>query len=223
MIEPMTPEHAEQVLAIYQAGIDEGNATFETTTPDWPTFSEAKLPDHRFVAVQHDTVLLDRRRQGLRPLRLRGRHRALRLRFPLRPWPRRRHQAAGSLIDSTEAAGIWTIQSGIFPENTASLVLHQRLGFRVIAPANASAVTTAPGGTSSSSNGEAPTSPEASLACQSRGLKVIDHTAHPVRAGADLAQDRPVLEPGVGSLSERTRAWPCSRLGPLLRDFVSGT
>jgi phosphinothricin acetyltransferase len=35
-------------------------------------------------------------------------------------------------IDSTEAAGIWTVQAGIFPENTASLALHQRAGFRVI-------------------------------------------------------------------------------------------
>jgi phosphinothricin acetyltransferase len=37
-----------------------------------------------------------------------------------------------ALIDSTEAAGIWTIQSGIFPENTASLRLHERKGFRVV-------------------------------------------------------------------------------------------
>ena len=37
-----------------------------------------------------------------------------------------------ALIDSTEAAGIWTIQSGIFPENTASLRLHERQGFRVV-------------------------------------------------------------------------------------------
>ncbi len=37
-----------------------------------------------------------------------------------------------ALIASTEAAGIWTIQSGIFPENTASLTLHERAGFRVI-------------------------------------------------------------------------------------------
>jgi L-amino acid N-acyltransferase YncA len=35
-----------------------------------------------------------------------------------------------SLITSTEAAGIWTIQSGVFPENTASLALHERNGFR---------------------------------------------------------------------------------------------
>ncbi|SDD92397.1 Sortase and related acyltransferases [Streptomyces sp. LaPpAH-199] len=37
-----------------------------------------------------------------------------------------------ALIDSTEAAGIWTIQSGVFPENTASLALHRGLGFREI-------------------------------------------------------------------------------------------
>ncbi|MER6944099.1 N-acetyltransferase family protein [Nonomuraea sp. NPDC000554] len=37
-----------------------------------------------------------------------------------------------ALIASTEQAGIWTIQSGIFPENTTSLGLHARAGFRVI-------------------------------------------------------------------------------------------
>src|SRR5689334_6526214 len=48
-IVPMNDEHADAVLAIYQAGIDEGNATFETVAPDWPTFDGGKLPDHRFV------------------------------------------------------------------------------------------------------------------------------------------------------------------------------
>jgi phosphinothricin acetyltransferase len=37
-----------------------------------------------------------------------------------------------TLIESTEAAGIWTIQSGVFPENTASLRLHRQAGFRVV-------------------------------------------------------------------------------------------
>jgi phosphinothricin acetyltransferase len=35
-------------------------------------------------------------------------------------------------VASTEAAGIWTIQSGIFPENAASLALHHACGFRDI-------------------------------------------------------------------------------------------
>lgn len=37
-----------------------------------------------------------------------------------------------ALIASTEAAGVWTIQSGVFPENTASLALHRAAGFRTV-------------------------------------------------------------------------------------------
>lgn len=51
VIAPLTADHAEQVLAIYRAGIDEGNATFETGPPDWRSFDAAKLPGHRFVAL----------------------------------------------------------------------------------------------------------------------------------------------------------------------------
>jgi L-amino acid N-acyltransferase YncA len=50
-VEPMTADHAAQVLAIYQAGIDEGDATFETRAPDWPEFDATRLPRHRFVAI----------------------------------------------------------------------------------------------------------------------------------------------------------------------------
>ena len=50
-VEPMTAEHAPQVLAIYQAGIDEGDATFETCAPDWAEFDATRLPGHRFVAL----------------------------------------------------------------------------------------------------------------------------------------------------------------------------
>jgi L-amino acid N-acyltransferase YncA len=133
VIEPMTGQHAAAVLAIYQAGIDEGNATFETRAPSWAGFTAARLPDHRYVAtaagqvlgwvaasavsgrcvysgvVEHSVyVHRDARGQGV------GR------------------QLLDALIASTESAGIWTIQSGIFPENTASLALHQAAGFRVV-------------------------------------------------------------------------------------------
>jgi L-amino acid N-acyltransferase YncA len=50
-IEAMTGAYAVAVLAIYQSGIDEGNATFETRAPGWPTFIAAKLPGHRLVAT----------------------------------------------------------------------------------------------------------------------------------------------------------------------------
>jgi|ERR1700733_4368900 len=132
-IASMTDRHADAVLAIYQAGIDEGNATFETRVPSWAAFTASRLPGHRYVTTDHDAVLgwvaasavSDRcayagvvehsvyvdpaaRRRGI------GRH------------------LLQALIASTEAAGIWTIQSGIFPENTASLALHHAAGFRQI-------------------------------------------------------------------------------------------
>jgi L-amino acid N-acyltransferase YncA len=46
LIRPMASADAEQVIAIYQAGIDEGDATFETTAPTWAAFDAAKLPEH---------------------------------------------------------------------------------------------------------------------------------------------------------------------------------
>jgi L-amino acid N-acyltransferase YncA len=66
-----------------------------------------------------------------------------------------------TLTASTEAAGIWTIQSGIFPENTASLALHDRAGFRRVgvrrvASGNGSASITDGGATSSWSNDAPP-------------------------------------------------------------------
>ncbi|WP_411070549.1 GNAT family N-acetyltransferase [Streptomyces sp. cmx-4-25] len=130
----LLPEHAEQVLAIYQAGIDEGNATFETQAPEWAAFDKAKLPAHRFVALDDAgavlgwvaaTAVSDRCAYAgvvehsvyVHP-DARGRGVAGRL--------------LAALVASTEAAGIWTIQSGIFLENTASLALHERAGFRII-------------------------------------------------------------------------------------------
>src|SRR5262249_30984387 len=50
-IRPMRAEDADQVLRIYQAGLDTGNASFETTAPTWEAFDSAKLLRHRHVAV----------------------------------------------------------------------------------------------------------------------------------------------------------------------------
>ncbi|HWN60324.1 MAG TPA: GNAT family N-acetyltransferase, partial [Streptosporangiaceae bacterium] len=47
----MTDAHAAAVLAIYQAGMDEGNATFETRAPGWEEFTAVRLALHRYVAV----------------------------------------------------------------------------------------------------------------------------------------------------------------------------
>jgi L-amino acid N-acyltransferase YncA len=127
-------EHAEQVLAIYQLGIDEGNSTFETTAPDWQVFDEAKLPAHRLVALDADGRVLGW--AAVSSVSERCAYAGV-VEHSVYVHPDARGRGVGAallnaLVTSTEAAGIWTIQSGIFPENTASLSLHRRAGFRVI-------------------------------------------------------------------------------------------
>ncbi|MEU5639699.1 GNAT family N-acetyltransferase [Streptomyces milbemycinicus] len=134
VIVPLTAEHAEQVLAIYQAGIDEGNATFETTAPSWETFDAAKLTEHRFAALDEDGAVLG----WVAATKVSDRCAyagVVEHSVYVHPAARGRGVASAllkALVNSTEAAGIWTIQSGIFPENTASLAVHKRAGFRVI-------------------------------------------------------------------------------------------
>jgi phosphinothricin acetyltransferase len=132
-IEPMAGAHAGAVLAIYQAGIEEGNATFETRAPGWPAFTAARLPGHRFVATAAGQVtgwVAASATSGRRVY-------AGVVEHSVYVDPGARGQGTGrrlldALITSTEAAGIWTIQSGIFPENPASLALHRAAGFREV-------------------------------------------------------------------------------------------
>ncbi|GHJ90733.1 N-acetyltransferase [Streptomyces sp. NE5-10] len=131
---PMTADHAEQVLAIYQAGIEEGDATFEITAPAWEVFDASRLPEHRFVALDEAGRVLGWIAASAVSDRCvyAG---VVEHSVYVHPEARGRGVAGAllrALVDSTEAAGIWTIQSGIFPENTASLALHKRVGFRVI-------------------------------------------------------------------------------------------
>ncbi|MGW1028792.1 N-acetyltransferase family protein [Streptomyces sp. NPDC002577] len=134
VVVPLAVEHADQVLAIYQAGMDEGNATFETNAPSWEAFDAAKLPEHRFAALDEDGAVLG----WVAASRVSDRCAyagVVEHSVYVHPAVRGRGIASAllkALIDSTEQAGIWTIQSGIFPENTASLALHQHQGFRVI-------------------------------------------------------------------------------------------
>jgi L-amino acid N-acyltransferase YncA len=129
----MTAAHAAAVLAIYQAGIDEGNATFETRAPGWEAFTAAHLPAHRFVATAARQVT---GWVAASPVSGRCVYAGV-VEHSVYVDPAARGQGTGrrllaALITSAEAAGIWTIQSGIFPENTASLALHRAAGFRVV-------------------------------------------------------------------------------------------
>jgi L-amino acid N-acyltransferase YncA len=131
----MLASDARRVLAIYQAGLDTGQASFETAAPDWQAFDAARLPGHRHVAVDVATseVLgwVAASAVSSRPVYA-G---VIEHSVYVRPGRDRRGVGAallGALIRSSEEAGIWMIQSGVFPENSASLALHERAGFRVV-------------------------------------------------------------------------------------------
>jgi L-amino acid N-acyltransferase YncA len=132
-IEAMTGAHAPAVLAIYQAGIDEGNATFETRAPDWQAFSAARLPGCRYVAVDGGQVA---GWVAVSAVSSRPAYAGV-VEHSVYVDPGARGQGVGrrllaAVIEATEAAGIWTIQAGIFPENTVSLAMHKTAGFRVV-------------------------------------------------------------------------------------------
>ncbi|MFE7524763.1 GNAT family N-acetyltransferase [Kitasatospora sp. NPDC057542] len=129
----MLPEHAAQVLAIYQAGIDGGDATFEEAAPTWEAFDGSRLAEHRLVALDGDRVL---GWAAVVPVSDRCAYAGV-VEHSVYVHPDARGQGVGlallpALLASTDAAGIWTVQSGIFPENTASLALHAKAGFRVV-------------------------------------------------------------------------------------------
>jgi L-amino acid N-acyltransferase YncA len=129
----MTATDADAVRAIYQAGLDGGLASFETVAPDWGAFDRAKLPEHRWVAELDGLVV---GWVAASAVSARAVYAGV-VEHSVYVHPTVHGQGVGSallraLIASTEAAGIWTIQSGIFPNNTPSLRVHEKAGFRVV-------------------------------------------------------------------------------------------
>lgn len=133
-IAPLTSRDADEVIRIYQLGIDGRLATFETEAPTWAEFDASRLPRHRFVALDDHGVVLGW--VAVTPVSSRQAYAGV-VEHSVYVDPAARGRGVGgalldAVIASTEAAGIWTIQSGIFPENAASLALHRRAGFREV-------------------------------------------------------------------------------------------
>lgn len=131
---PMAAEHADQVLAIYQSGLDTGNASFETTAPDWARWDAGHRAGQRFVALDAAGEVVGW--VAATPVSSRCVYAGV-LEHSIYIRPDQHGRGIGRLlldtyIAATEAAGVWTLQSGIFPENTGSLALHERAGFRVV-------------------------------------------------------------------------------------------
>ena len=135
LVRPMEAGDAGPVLAIYQAGLDTGQASFEVTAPAWEDFDAGKLPAHRHVAVDAGTGEVLGWAAAI-PVSDRCVYAGV-VEHSVYVHPGHKRRGIGAallaaLVESTEAAGIWTIQSGVFPENTASLRLHRQAGFRVV-------------------------------------------------------------------------------------------
>jgi phosphinothricin acetyltransferase len=132
-IEPMKPQDWLQVRAIYEEGIATENATFEPGVPEWEKFDSSHVAAPRLVVrlggqiaawavlsrvsarkvyagVAEVSIYVGEKFRG------KGIGDAL----------------LGALVDASEKAGFWTLQGGIFPENTVSIELHKKHGFRVL-------------------------------------------------------------------------------------------
>lgn len=132
-IEPMLASDWPAVRQIYADGIATGNATFETTVPDWEVWNEKQLAEPRLVAREDGRVVGWAALSRVSP---RGVYRGV-CEVSIYVAAEARGRGKGrlllaELIRQSEAAGIWTLQASIFPENEASVGLHQRHGFRIV-------------------------------------------------------------------------------------------
>lgn len=133
VVVPMRRRHGDGVLRVYAEGIATGNATFESRTPTWAELDAKLLPEHRFVAVAGDEVL---GWAAATPTSVRTVYRGV-VELSLYVAAAARGRGVGTalmraFLDSADAGDVWTVQSGVFPENAGSLALHAAAGFRVV-------------------------------------------------------------------------------------------
>ena len=132
-IEELRPEHWPGVARVYAEGIATGNATFETDVPSWEAWDSSHLPDHRLVALRDGGVV---GWAAVSPVSDRCCYGGV-VESSVYVAETARGGGVGQrlleeLIASTEAAGIWTIEAGMFPENESSIRLHEPVGFEIV-------------------------------------------------------------------------------------------
>ena len=133
MIRNLQNSDAEAVLDIYQQGLDSGEASFETTAPNWETWQSKYLPFCRLVWEQHAQV------QGWAALAAVSARACYRGVAEVSVYVASHCAGEGigsrlmaSLVEESEKNDIWSLHSSIFPENQATLKLHLRHGFREV-------------------------------------------------------------------------------------------
>jgi len=132
-VRTMQPEDWADVRRIYAEGIATGNATFETDVPDRRTLDRTWLPDHRWIAE------IDGRVVGwaaAAPVSARAVYSGV-AETSIYVGEGYRGRGVGKAlihrqVTAADDAGLWTLQTSIFPENRASIGLHQSAGFRTL-------------------------------------------------------------------------------------------
>lgn len=132
-IEAMQQSDWQAVREIYREGIETGDATFETASPEWSDWDAGHLPHSRLVARDAGAI---GGWTAVSPVSRRAVYAGV---VEVSVYVAAAHRGAGlgqkllaALVAESEAHGIWTLQAGIFPENRASIRLHERLGFRTV-------------------------------------------------------------------------------------------
>ena len=137
-LHPLTAAHWPQVRAIYEQGIATGNATFQTQAPSWDEWDPSHLPHSRWVALDasyggNGQVL---GWAALSPVSSRCVYGGVaEVSVYVAGAARGRgvgRQLLSALVSAAEQHGIWTLQAGIFPENTPSISIHAGAGFREV-------------------------------------------------------------------------------------------
>jgi len=133
MIRAMTYQDSSRVLEIYKMGLDTRNATFETDVPSWTDWDIKHFKHSRFVYVENEEML---GWIALSPVSTRKAYEGV-AEVSVYIDTNTLGKGIGSkLMDkaiiSSEEHLIWTLYSSIFPENTATLKLHEKFGFRII-------------------------------------------------------------------------------------------
>lgn len=132
-IDKMLPEDWEQVREIYLEGIATGDATFQKEAPSWEEWDNSHMLEYRIVARSEGKVL---GWAALSPVSSRCVYAGV---AEVSVYVSQISKGKGigsvllkSLIEKSEVNGIWTLQSGIFPENVSSLKVHYKNGFREV-------------------------------------------------------------------------------------------
>lgn len=132
-IEPMKAEDWPTVRAIYQQGINTGDATLETSAPEWQVWDRNHLDGCRLVARNKEGI---GGWAALSRVSIRDVYSGV-CEVSIYIAPEIRGSGVGelllnALIRESEQHGIWTLEAKIFPENTASIKLHHSCGFRIV-------------------------------------------------------------------------------------------